>query len=192
MCQARASPGEVQVLFTSFSWWQVTKSYLSGTPCSRSSAVCLCLGASAHTRLVSACGGAQQDAAGVKAARLTPGCCLQAACTAKELKELVTMPTIAVHAAADQLAVSEADKAEMKAVRLKRRIFELISNVSRQHVCAVSCLPVLFCLMLALHCTSEACLMGPRHQLCCTGVLHCADCDGGVIPAGSRRAKAGR
>lgn len=61
------------------------------------------------------------------------------------------MPTIAVHAAADQLAVSEADRAEMKAVRLKRRVFELISNVSRQHVCAVSCLRVLFC---SIHCTS--------------------------------------
>lgn len=55
---------------------------------------------------------------------------VQAACTAKELKELVTMPSIAVHAAADQLAVSEADKTEMKAVRLKRRVFELISNAA--------------------------------------------------------------
>jgi adrenodoxin-NADP+ reductase len=55
---------------------------------------------------------------------------LQAACTAKELKELVTMPNIAINASPEQLAVSEADQAAMKAVRLKRRIFELISNVS--------------------------------------------------------------
>lgn len=60
---------------------------------------------------------------------------LQAACTAKELKELVTMPSVAVHAQPEQLAVSDADKAEMKAVRLKRRIFELISNVSHQQLC---------------------------------------------------------
>lgn len=54
---------------------------------------------------------------------------VQAACTAKELKELVSMPSIAISANPDQLAVSDADKAEMKAVRLKRRIFELISKV---------------------------------------------------------------
>lgn len=40
------------------------------------------------------------------------------------------MPSIAVRAAAEQMAVSDADKAEMKAVRLKRRVFELISTVS--------------------------------------------------------------
>jgi hypothetical protein len=34
-----------------------------------------------------------------------------------------------VHAQPSQLAVSEADQAQMKAIRLKRRIFELISNV---------------------------------------------------------------
>jgi hypothetical protein len=55
---------------------------------------------------------------------------LQAACTPKELKELVTMPTIAVNAQPEQLAVSDSDKAEMKAVRLKRRVYELISSVS--------------------------------------------------------------
>lgn len=56
--------------------------------------------------------------------------CLQAACTPKELKELVTFPDIAVHVQPPQLEISDADQAEMKAVRLKRRIYELISNVS--------------------------------------------------------------
>jgi hypothetical protein len=60
----------------------------------------------------------------------------QAACTAKELKELVSMPSIAVHAQPSQLVVSEADQAQMKAVRLKRRIFELISNVSNSSALA--------------------------------------------------------
>ncbi|WIA12056.1 hypothetical protein OEZ85_012135 [Tetradesmus obliquus] len=55
---------------------------------------------------------------------------VQAACTAKELKELVSMPSIAVHAQPSQLAVSEADQAQMKATRLKRRIYELISNAA--------------------------------------------------------------
>jgi hypothetical protein len=97
-------------------------------------------------------------AAGVKASRLTTpalhACGLQAACTAKELKELVTMPTIAVHAAADQLAVSEADRAEMKAVRLKRRVFELISNVSCQRVRVL--LPAAVCCSCSgPHCTPQ-------------------------------------
>ncbi|KAF6253362.1 hypothetical protein COO60DRAFT_1273754 [Scenedesmus sp. NREL 46B-D3] len=55
---------------------------------------------------------------------------VQAACTAKELKELVNMPSIAVHAQPSQLVVSAADQAQMKAVRLKRRIFELISKAA--------------------------------------------------------------
>eukprot|EP00878_Enallax_costatus_P014682 GHUV01015358.1.p1 GENE.GHUV01015358.1~~GHUV01015358.1.p1 ORF type:complete len:463 (+),score=138.55 GHUV01015358.1:726-2114(+) len=56
---------------------------------------------------------------------------VQAACTPKELKELVTMPSIAIHAKPSQLAVSESDQAEMKAVRLKRRIYELIANAAK-------------------------------------------------------------
>jgi hypothetical protein len=49
------------------------------------------------------------------------------------------MPSIAVHAQPSQLAVSEADQAQMKAVRLKRRIFELISNVSAPELAC--CIP---------------------------------------------------
>eukprot|EP00775_Hariotina_reticulata_P013005 gene13005-13134_t len=56
---------------------------------------------------------------------------IQAACTPKELKELVTLPDIAVHVQPSQLVISEADQAEMKAVRLKRRIYELISNAAK-------------------------------------------------------------
>jgi hypothetical protein len=56
---------------------------------------------------------------------------LQAACAPKELKELVNLPNIGVHAAPGQLAVSEQDKAEMKATRMKRRIFDLVSTVSQ-------------------------------------------------------------
>lgn len=53
------------------------------------------------------------------------------------------MPSIAVHAQPSQLAVSEADQAQMKATRLKRRIYELISNVSRSqlHPAAQLCHP---------------------------------------------------
>lgn len=44
------------------------------------------------------------------------------------------MPTIAINAAPEQMTVSDSDQAEMKAVRLKRRIYELISSVSRLSV----------------------------------------------------------
>jgi hypothetical protein len=54
---------------------------------------------------------------------------LQAACAPKELKELVNLPNIGVHAAPGQLSVSEQDVAEMKATRMKRRIFDLVSTV---------------------------------------------------------------
>ncbi|GFR51380.1 hypothetical protein Agub_g13809 [Astrephomene gubernaculifera] len=54
---------------------------------------------------------------------------VQAACTPKELKELLSECGVeAGTAAPDQLAVSEADAAEMKATRLKRRVHELVSK----------------------------------------------------------------
>lgn len=89
-----------------------------------------------------------------------PHCCcgaLQAACTAKELKELVTMPTIAVHAQPSQLAVSEADQAEMKKVRLKRRIYELMCQVSYRCTCTYAGLQSMlaaYCQVLSLSASS--------------------------------------
>ncbi|GIL67445.1 hypothetical protein Vafri_20832 [Volvox africanus] len=54
---------------------------------------------------------------------------VQAACTPKELKELLTDCGVSARTATpDQLTVSEADSAEMKATRLKRRVFELVSK----------------------------------------------------------------
>ncbi|GLC37127.1 hypothetical protein PLESTB_000983100 [Pleodorina starrii] len=54
---------------------------------------------------------------------------VQAACTPKELKELLTECGVSARTAApDQLVVSEADAAEMKATRLKRRVHELVTR----------------------------------------------------------------
>jgi hypothetical protein len=59
---------------------------------------------------------------------------LQAACTPKELKELVTQtPGLAVHAPDDQMVVSEADAAEMAATRLKRRVHDIIKQAAQNH-----------------------------------------------------------
>eukprot|EP00879_Flechtneria_rotunda_P017518 GHRR01018367.1.p1 GENE.GHRR01018367.1~~GHRR01018367.1.p1 ORF type:complete len:317 (+),score=67.40 GHRR01018367.1:162-1112(+) len=56
---------------------------------------------------------------------------MQAACTPKELREIVTMPSIAMHVDPLQLAISETDRAQMKASRLKRRVYDLISNAAK-------------------------------------------------------------
>lgn len=53
---------------------------------------------------------------------------LQAACTPKELKELVNLAGLRAVAEPSQLALSTAEQQVMKAVRLKRRVFELISS----------------------------------------------------------------
>ncbi|GBF88624.1 NADPH:adrenodoxin mitochondrial-like [Raphidocelis subcapitata] len=55
---------------------------------------------------------------------------VQAACTPKELRELVTLDGVAVHAPPDQMAVSPADEAEMKAVRMRRRMYDLIKGAA--------------------------------------------------------------
>eukprot|EP00198_Chlamydomonas_reinhardtii_P004065 XP_001693401.1 NADP adrenodoxin-like ferredoxin reductase [Chlamydomonas reinhardtii] len=56
---------------------------------------------------------------------------VQAACTPKELKELLTECGVtAATSAPDQLDVSAADAAEMKATRLKRRVHELVSKAA--------------------------------------------------------------
>ncbi len=58
---------------------------------------------------------------------------MQAACTPKELKEVTGLSDVACLAAPKQLAVSAEDQAQMKAVRLKRRVHEIIKNVSSVH-----------------------------------------------------------
>lgn len=58
----------------------------------------------------------------------------QAACTPKELKELSNLDaSIAIHAAPEQMVVSDEDQAAMKAVRMKRRIYDIISQVRKHH-----------------------------------------------------------
>lgn len=56
---------------------------------------------------------------------------VQAACTPKELREVCTsLKGVRVHAPPEQMAVSAEDAALMKAVRMRRRMFDLITNVS--------------------------------------------------------------
>jgi hypothetical protein len=54
---------------------------------------------------------------------------VQAACTPKELRELLSMPDVRVCTAPEQLAVSVQDEAEMKSTRIKRRVYEIMVKV---------------------------------------------------------------
>jgi hypothetical protein len=64
----------------------------------------------------------------------------QAACTPKELRELVGLSNVAVHAPEEQMRVSPADVAEMKAVRMRRRMYDLITQVWPWGKGSVGCL----------------------------------------------------
>eukprot|EP00850_Spirogloea_muscicola_P003743 SM000015S01243 [mRNA] locus=s15:717692:722281:- [translate_table: standard] len=55
----------------------------------------------------------------------------QAACTARELRELLDLKSIHVHVSPEDLDISEADKAELKVNRSHRRVFELFQKVVR-------------------------------------------------------------
>ncbi|KAF5827676.1 hypothetical protein DUNSADRAFT_255 [Dunaliella salina] len=55
---------------------------------------------------------------------------VQAACTPKELKELVGLPDLTVHAPPAQMEVSAADQAEMKKTRMRRRVYDLIKQAA--------------------------------------------------------------
>ncbi len=57
--------------------------------------------------------------------------CVQAACTPKELKELVTEPGLRVVAPPPQMTVSDEEQAIMKKERGKRRVYEIITQVRR-------------------------------------------------------------
>ncbi|KAK9822433.1 hypothetical protein WJX74_007441 [Apatococcus lobatus] len=55
----------------------------------------------------------------------------QAAFTPKELRELVTLPNVHVHMADDDLLLDEAEQAELKIMRMKRRIYDIIANAAK-------------------------------------------------------------
>lgn len=59
----------------------------------------------------------------------TPPHASQAACTPKELRELTGLLSVSTHAPPDQMEVSASDQAEMKATRMRRRVYDLIKQV---------------------------------------------------------------
>eukprot|EP00850_Spirogloea_muscicola_P017157 SM000144S00705 [mRNA] locus=s144:360499:365389:- [translate_table: standard] len=61
----------------------------------------------------------------------------QAACTARELRELLNLKSIHVHVSPEDLDISEADKAELKVNRSHRRVFELFQKAVRTGAQAV-------------------------------------------------------
>ena len=56
----------------------------------------------------------------------------QAAFTPKELRELLNMEGVTVHIPQDTLVVTPVDEAEMKATRLKPRVYDILHKASQK------------------------------------------------------------
>ena len=54
----------------------------------------------------------------------------QAAFTPKELRELLNMEGVDVHIPQDTLVVTPVDEAEMKATRMKRRVYDILQKAA--------------------------------------------------------------
>ncbi|CAL9119356.1 unnamed protein product [Musa textilis] len=57
----------------------------------------------------------------------------QAACTAKELREILGMKNLQVHIQAADLVISPADEEELKASRIQRRVYDLLCKSATSH-----------------------------------------------------------
>ena len=53
---------------------------------------------------------------------------MQAAFTAKELREITKLPGVQVHIPQEALQLTEADRAEMKASRIKKRVYDILKT----------------------------------------------------------------
>ena len=57
-------------------------------------------------------------------------CPVQAAFTTKELREITKLPGVQVHVSPEAMQLTEADEAEMKASRIKKRVFDILKAAS--------------------------------------------------------------
>ena len=53
---------------------------------------------------------------------------MQAAFTAKELREITKLPGVQMHIPQEALQLTEADRAEMKASRIKKRVYDILKT----------------------------------------------------------------
>ena len=58
---------------------------------------------------------------------------MQAAFTAKELREITKLPGVQVHVPQEAMQLTEADRAEMKASRIKKRVYDILKAASEAH-----------------------------------------------------------
>lgn len=57
---------------------------------------------------------------------------VQAAFTPKELREVLSMAGVSVHIAPEVLKVTPVDEAEMKATRMKRRVYDILNKAAQK------------------------------------------------------------
>lgn len=55
---------------------------------------------------------------------------MQAAFTAKELREITKLPGVQMHIPQDALQLTDADRAELKASRIKKRVYDILKTAS--------------------------------------------------------------
>ena len=85
---------------------------------------------------------------------------VQAAFTAKELREITKLPGVQVHIPQEAMQLTEADRAEMKASRIKKRVYDILKTACEAPAsgqalplldtacCSISCNPILLQLRL--------------------------------------------
>ena len=57
--------------------------------------------------------------------------CAQAAFTTKELREVTRLPGVALHILPDALQLTEADRAEIAASRVKKRVHDILVSAAQ-------------------------------------------------------------
>ena len=55
---------------------------------------------------------------------------MQAAFTTKELREITKLPGVQVHVSPEAMQLTAADRAEMQASRIKKRVFDILKGAS--------------------------------------------------------------
>ena len=80
---------------------------------------------------------------------------VQAAFTAKELREITKLPRVQVHIPQEAMQLTEADRAEMKVSRTKKRVYDILKTACEAPAsgqalplldtacCSISCNPIL-------------------------------------------------
>ena len=80
---------------------------------------------------------------------------MQAAFTTKELREATKLPGVALHIPPDALQLTDADRAEMAASRVKKRLFDILTTAAAKPAAPAGCVHALPALPGVARCPSH-------------------------------------